>query len=46
MRRLDDFTQQKTSRLGFDILIDTGTIDLIYLSNISNQFSDKTPPPM
>ena len=29
-------------RLGFDILIDMGTFDLIYLSNVSYWFSDTT----
>ena len=28
--------------MGFDILIDTGTFNLIYLANVSNQFSDST----
>ena len=46
MRRLDDFTQQKNVRLGFDSLIDKGTFHLIYLSNVRNQFSDKTQPHM
>ena len=33
---------RKTGRLGYDILIDTGTFDSTYLSNVSNWFSDKT----
>ena len=28
------------------IFLITGTFHLIYLSNVSYQFSDKTPPPM
>ena len=38
---------RNTGRLGFDILIDTGTFNLIYLSYyVSIWFSDTTPPPM
>ena len=42
MRRLDDFTQQKNRQIGIYILIDIGLFDSIYLSKVSNQFSDET----
>ena len=29
-------------QFGFGIVIDTGMFNLVYLSNINNQFSDKT----
>ena len=36
---------RKTGRLGFDILIDTGKVDLIYISIVFNRFSIKPNHP-
>ena len=42
MCRLDYFTQQKKGRLGLNILNNTGLFNSIYLSKVSDRFSNKT----